>query len=173
MSTSETRQLDLDSLARRYNRGVRAPDGTLRLSEIDRLWLENVARAGVGTSGAPLKSQLGRPADFALLNPAFMRNGRYRMRPSDVNMAEWNLTVLQASRIAGCVPSQLAALAMNGWVPAVPVVSHGDVLWRFRAAEVEVWSYDGHGVAPRSRAPRGPTFICRDGTILGFPRGYR
>jgi hypothetical protein len=95
------------------------------------------------------------------------------MRPADVRMDEWHLTVLQASRIAGCEAAQLAALALHGWVPGVPTIIHGDLVWRFRGAEVEGWSYDGQGVAKRRCNLVGPKFICRNGTILTFPRAYR
>lgn len=170
--TSNMRESDLDTLARRYGRGVREPNGTLRLSALDRLWLENVASAGALASVQP-KMLEGRPDDFALNNPRFMRNERYRMRPADVQMDEWHLTVLQASRVAGCEARQLAMLALHGWVPGIPTIIHGDLVWRFRAAEVEAWSYDGQGIAKRRGGGTGPRFVCRDGTILTFPRGYR
>jgi hypothetical protein len=170
--TSTMRDHELDTLARRYGRGVREPDGTLRLSALDRMWLENVASAGALAS-AESRTAHGRPDDWALNNPRFMRAERYRMRPADVRMEEWHLTVLQAARLAGCEASQLASLALHGWVPGIPTVMHGDLLWRFRAAEVEAWSYDGQGVAKRRNGLVGPKFVCRNGTILTFPRGYR
>lgn len=149
------------------------------LSAVDRKWLENIAAArGPKKASAPAPAQsaysVPRPIDCVLGRPDALRGGRYRLTAHDRDMREWNLGVADAARISGWTQQQVVALAVHGWIPAVPVAAAGlEINWRFRRFEVEAVSWDGEGIPVPKRRSAGPRLMTRSGRVLQFPISYR
>lgn len=171
--------IELHELAREYGRGVRAPDGSLMLSAVDRKWLENIAAARGPAKAKPSTPPstaytVPRPADCVLGRPEAMRGARYRLTAHGRDMREWNLGVADAARISGWTVSQVVALAVHGWIPSVPVPTAGlEIVWKFRRYEIEAVSWDGEGIPSMTRRSAGPRLVTRNGRTLQFPTGYR
>lgn len=168
----------LEQLASTYGMGVRAGNGSLVLSAVERQFLLNVAKVVSPPSNTATNTGLpARPVDTVLDNPKYMRRGRYALSYKE-HGNDWNITVQRAAAITGWTTEQVIALATHGWIPAVPVLQpqhpQQRLDWRFRQWELEQVSFDGTGIPkPQMRLTQSAMLRFRNGTFRYFPTAYR